>query len=122
VELYHHLIRGIHWSCIHLMYLVNTRLDIFFDVNTLSQFQVVPRHDHWIDAKHVLRYIHGMLDYGLRYTSSSDIQLHGFIDSNWAGSAKDIRGTSGMCFSLGSAMISWANKKHNFVALKTVDE
>jgi hypothetical protein len=58
-----------------LMYLVNTRPDILFAVNTLSQFQVEPRHKHWIVAKHVLRYICGTINYGLRYTASSDIQL-----------------------------------------------
>jgi hypothetical protein len=54
-----------------LIYLVNTRLDICFVVNTLSQFQVEPKHEHWIVAKHILRYICGTLNYGLRYTSSS---------------------------------------------------
>jgi hypothetical protein len=67
-----------------LMYLVNTQLDIFFVVNTLSQFQVEPRHEHWIAAKHVLRYIRGTINYGLRYTASNNIQLHGFTDSDWA--------------------------------------
>jgi hypothetical protein len=65
-----------------LMYLVNTRPYIFFAVNNLSQFQVEPRHEHWIATKNVLRYIRGMLNYGLRYTASSDIHLHGFIDSD----------------------------------------
>jgi hypothetical protein len=65
-----------------LMYLVNTQLDIFFVVNTLNQFQMEPRHEHWIVSNHVLRYIHGTRNYGLRYTASSDIQLHGFIDSD----------------------------------------
>jgi hypothetical protein len=59
-----------------LMYLVNTRPNIYFSVNTLSQFQVEPRHENWIAAKHVLRYIRGTINYGLRYTASSDIQLH----------------------------------------------
>jgi hypothetical protein len=49
---------------------------------------VEPRQEHQIAAKHVLRYIHGTINYGLRYTASSDIKLHGFIDSDWAGSAK----------------------------------
>ena len=97
-----------------LMYLVNTLPYIFFVVNTLSQFQVEPRHEHWIAAKHVLRYIHGTLNYGLRYTTSIDIQLHGFIDSDWAGSAEDGRSTSGMCFRLGSAMISWGSRNFFF--------
>jgi hypothetical protein len=101
-----------------LMYLVNTRPDIFFVVNTLSQFHVEPRHEHWIAAKHVLRYIRGTLNYGLRYTSSTDIQLHGFTNSDWAGSAED-RSTSGMCFSMGSVMISC--RKQKFVALSTAE-
>jgi hypothetical protein len=36
-----------------LMYLVNTRPDICFAVNTLSQFMVEPRQGHWVVAKHV---------------------------------------------------------------------
>jgi hypothetical protein len=105
-----------------LMYLVTTRPYIFFDVKTLSQFQVEPTHEHWIAAKHVLRYIHGTLNYGLRYTTSNDIQLHGFTNLDWAGSAEDRRSTSGMCFILGSAMISWGSRKQKFVALSTAEE
>jgi hypothetical protein len=104
-----------------LMYLVNTRPDICFAVNTLSQFQVEPRQEHWIAAKHVLRYIRGTINYGLRYTASSDIQLHGFTDSDWAGSAEDRKSTSGMCFSLGSAMISWSSRKQKSVTLSTAE-
>jgi hypothetical protein len=104
-----------------LMYLVNTRPDICFAVNTLSQFQVEPRHEHWIAAKHVLRYIRGTINYGLRYTASSDVQLHGFTDLDWAGSAKDRKSTSGMCFSLGSTMISWGSRKQKSVALITTE-
>jgi hypothetical protein len=65
-----------------LMYLINTWPDICFVVNTLSQFQVEPRHEHWIVAKHILRYLRGMLNYGLRYASHSDIQLHEFTNSD----------------------------------------
>jgi hypothetical protein len=104
-----------------LMYMVNTRPDICFVVNTLSQFQVEPRHEHWIAAKHVLRYIRGTINYGLRYTASSDIQLHGFTDSDWVGSAEDRKSTSGMCFSLGSAMISWGSRKQKSVTLNAVE-
>jgi hypothetical protein len=90
-------------------------------VNTLSQFQVEPRHEHWIAAKHVLRYIGGTINYGLRYTASNNIQLHGFIDSDWAGSAEDRKSTSGMCFSLVSTMISWGSRKQNSVTLSIAE-
>jgi hypothetical protein len=104
------------------MYLVNTRLEICFVVNKLSQFQVEPRHEHWIDSNHVLRYIHGTIKYGLRYTTSSNIQLHGLIDSYWPGSVEDRKSTSGMCFSLGSTMISWGSRKKKSVTLSTIEE
>jgi hypothetical protein len=82
---------------------------------------VEPRHENWIAANHVLRYIHGIINYGLRYTASSNIQLHGFTDSDWAGSAEDRKSTSGMCFSLGSAMISWGSRKQKSAALSTAE-
>ena len=37
-----------------LMYLMNTRLDICFAVNTLSQFLTDLKHVHLIAVKHVL--------------------------------------------------------------------
>jgi predicted membrane channel-forming protein YqfA (hemolysin III family) len=65
-----------------LMYLVNTRPNICFVVNMLSQFQVEPRQEIWVVAKHILRYLCGMIMYGLRYTSNSEVTLHGFTDSD----------------------------------------
>jgi hypothetical protein len=82
---------------------------------------VEPRQEHWITAKHVLRYIRGTINYGLRYTASSDIKLHGFTDSDWVGSTEDKNNTSGMCFSLGSAMISWGSRKQKSVALNIAE-
>jgi hypothetical protein len=104
-----------------LMYLVNTRSDIFFFVNTLSQFQVEPRHENWIVAKNILRYLRGTLNYGLIYASNSDVQLHGFTDLDWEGSAYDKKSTPSICFGLGSTMMSWDSRKKNFVALNTAE-
>jgi hypothetical protein len=73
-----------------LMYLMNTRPDICFSVNTLSQYLVEPRRVHLVAAKHVMRYFKGMLDYGLCYTGDDDFRLYGYIDLDWDGSASDI--------------------------------
>jgi hypothetical protein len=53
---------------------------------------------------------------------SYDIQRHGFIDSNWAGSADDRRSATWICFSLSFAIMSWASRKQKFVALNTTKE
>jgi hypothetical protein len=104
-----------------LMYLVNTRPDICFAVNTLSQYMVEPRHVHLVAAKHVLRYLHGTVGYGLRYVSDGEVKLQGYTDSDWARSAVDRKSTSGCCFSLGSGMISWFSRKQLSVALSTIE-
>ena len=78
-----------------LMYLTNTRPDICFVVNTLSQYMVNPKHIHQVGEKHVMRYLKGTLDYGLRDASNDEIILHGFIDSDWEGSVEDRKSTLG---------------------------
>jgi hypothetical protein len=50
-----------------LMYLVNTRPDICYAVNQLSQAMVEPIKLFWKAGKHVLRYMKGTSKYGLWY-------------------------------------------------------
>ena len=104
------------------MYLTNTRPDICFTVNHLSQFLTDPRHVHLSSTKHILRYLRGTIDYGLKYEANQKIKLEGYVNSNWAGSAIDRKSTSGCCFSIGSGVISWFSRKQSYVALSTVEE
>ena len=89
-----------------LMYLTNTRPDIFFAVNTLSHFLTDPRHVHLIATKHILRYLRGIVDYGLKYEENQKINLEGYVDSYWVGSAINRKSTSRCCFNMGSGVIS----------------
>ena len=72
-----------------LMYLVNTRLDTSFAVNSLIQFMVDPRRVHWTTVKHILRYIRGTLEYGVVYERLESVQLAGFTDADWEGCVED---------------------------------
>ena len=65
-----------------LMYLVNTRLDIYYAVNTLSQFMVEPKRAHWAAAKHVLRYLRRIVKLGLTYIRRNDARFSGFTDAD----------------------------------------
>eukprot|EP00253_Pinus_taeda_P023271 PITA_23271 len=87
----------------------------------VCQFQIEPRHDHWIDAKHILRYLQGTIHYCLKYEKGRSVNLEGFTDSDWRGSEKDGRSTTGGCFNLGSSMVSWMSKKQETVALSSAE-
>jgi hypothetical protein len=104
-----------------LMYLTNTSSNIYFSINTLSQFLVEPRHVHLVAAKHVMRYLKGTLYCGLSYDGDHDFTLSVYTNSDWAGSVSDRKNTSMCCFSLGSAMISWQSRKQSNIALNTAE-
>ena len=90
-------------------------------MNTLSKFLIDLRHVHLVAAKHVLRYLKGIVDYGLRYDTNQKVNLQGYVDLNWAGSALDRKSTLGCCFSMGSGVISWFSRKQLCMALSTAE-
>jgi hypothetical protein len=63
-----------------LMYLVNTKLDICFVMNTLSQFMMEMRQEHWVASKQVLRYLRGTVEYGLRYLGDGEVKLQWYTN------------------------------------------
>ena len=87
-----------------LMYLTSTRPDICFVI-------------HLMFAKHAVRYLKGTVDYGIKYEANQKINLEGYVDSYWAGSAIDRKRTLGCCFTMGSGEISWFSRKQSYVAL-----
>lgn len=103
-----------------LMYLVNTRPNICYAVSALSQFMCEPKQIHLVVAKHILRYLRGIVGYGLRYASDMNLKLHGYNDSDWARCVIDWNSTSG-CFNLGSTMISWCSREQSLVALSSIE-
>ena len=105
-----------------LMYLVNSRPYLCFVVNTLSQFMVEPRIVYWVAAKHVLRYLVGIVDYGLDYRRSDAVRLIGFTDLDQVGSVAYQKSTSECCFSFCSAAVSWFSQKQKSVALSSGED
>jgi hypothetical protein len=94
-----------------LMYLVNTRLSIFYAVNQLIQAMVKPTKLFWKAGKHVLRYLRGTSEYVLWYIKMDEVKLHGFTDADWAGNPTNRKSTSRGIFSIGSTVVSWYNRK-----------
>eukprot|EP00253_Pinus_taeda_P007845 PITA_07845 len=104
-----------------LMYLVNTRPDLCFAVNQLSQAMVQPAKLFWKAAKHVLRYLRGTTQYGLWYKWTKGVNLQGFTYVVWVGSPSNRKSTFGGIFNLGSAAVSWYSRKQRSVALRAAE-
>ncbi|KAF5759181.1 putative RNA-directed DNA polymerase [Helianthus annuus] len=104
-----------------LMYLTNTRPDIMFAVNKVSQFMQRPKRSHWEASKRILRYIKGTINHGILYSKGSKGKLVGYSDSDYAGSVDDSKSTSGYVFNLGSGAIAWQSRKQKVVALSSTE-
>ena len=104
------------------MYLMITRPNLCFAVNTLSQFLTDLRHVHLIAAKHILKYLKGTVDYGLKYEANQNINLEGYEDSYWEGSAIDRKRTLRCYFNMRSSVIPWFRRKEYCMALSTAEE
>ena len=104
-----------------LNYLTTTRPNISYSVSVLSQFMEKPHESHWNAAKAVLGYLKGTLDYGIKYTDASDVELTGYSDSDWAGNLDDRRSTTRYAFSIGSEVVSWSSKKQPTVSLSSTE-
>jgi hypothetical protein len=101
-----------------------TRPDICWVVTKLSQYLAKPCKDHWIAAKHVLRYLKGTLDYELCFERCGDgLALIGYSDADWASSTEDRRSTTGYYFSLSEKgpPISWKSRRQPTVALSSCE-
>ncbi|MCO5588722.1 hypothetical protein L7F22_042681 [Adiantum nelumboides] len=70
-------------------------------------------------VRRILKYVRATLDYALFYNASKQVHIHGYIDSDWAGSSSDCRSPSGYMFSFGSAIVTWSSKKQPTVALSS---
>eukprot|EP00253_Pinus_taeda_P002699 PITA_02699 len=73
-----------------LMYgMVCTKQDVAHAVGVLSRFMSKPRKEPWTTVKRVFRYMHGTSYYGLSYQGRPGLDrvldIHGFVDTDWAG-------------------------------------
>jgi hypothetical protein len=99
-----------------LLYLTATRLDIQFSVCLCARFQASPRTSHRQAVKRIFRYLRHTPDFGLWYSASSSLALHGFSDADFAGCRLDRKSTSRTCQFLGSSLVSWSYRKQSSVA------
>jgi hypothetical protein len=104
-----------------LIYLTVSRPNITYSVHILSRFMHQPRKDHWEAALRVVRYLKSAPGQGLFFSSTSDLRLRAYSDSDWTGCPLTRRSTTGYCVFLGPSLISWRSKRHKIVSLSSAE-
>ena len=107
-----------------LIYLMTyARPDLSYAVSKLSQYLSEPYQQHWVAAKHILKYLRGTSHYELRYLKSEELGILAYSNADWVSDQSDLCSTTGFCFYLNkeSSPISWKSKKEPPVALSTCE-
>jgi len=76
------------------------------------------RKEHWRVVKWIMRYLKGSSDMTLCY-GGMNVQLLGYVDSDFTSDVDSRRSTTGSIFTLGSGVISWVLRLQKIVALST---
>ena len=87
-----------------------TRPDVAFAVQHLSQFNNNPGNAHWTAVQRAIWYLYATRNRTL-VLGGLEINLMGWVDSDWGACTDTRQSISGYAFSLGSGLISWSSKK-----------
>jgi hypothetical protein len=93
--LYHQLVCSI-------LYLTHTHPDLSFVVGLVARYMQTPHEIHWKESKRILRYVHGIVQFKIHYSSGGTPLLVGFTDLDWANDPDDWKSTIGYASNLGS--------------------
>jgi len=99
-----------------LIYLTNTRPDITFSVQQLSQFLDKPTIAHYNATIRILKYIKGASSLGLFFSSSSSAHLKAFCDSDWDTCSDSRQSVTSFSVYHGNFLISSKSKKQGTIS------
>ncbi|KAG8484947.1 hypothetical protein CXB51_021827 [Gossypium anomalum] len=104
-----------------LLYLTNTRQDISYVVQHLSQFMQKPKKSHYEAAFRIVRYIKKSLGQGIFLAAENKAQLIAYCDFDWVTCPMTRRSITGFCIKLGNSLISWKSKKQSIVSRSSAE-
>ena len=105
-----------------LNFLTNTRPDLAYSVQTLSQFMHHPTISHHQALQHTLHYVHSTAGQGIMLKAGTQLTLHAYSDSDWGACLQTRRSVTGYLLLLGSSPISWKSKKQSTVSKSSSEQ
>jgi hypothetical protein len=68
-----------------LLYLTQSRLDISYEIGSVSRYVQEPHGPHWKEAKRILIYVKGTTSFGIHYAERFSLDLIGYTYLYWEG-------------------------------------
>ncbi|CAA7057774.1 unnamed protein product [Microthlaspi erraticum] len=96
-----------------LIYLLNTRPELFYSVHLRSQFMQAPTLAHWEAALRVVRYLKGSPGQGIFLHSDPDLTLTVYCDADYDSCPLTRRSLSAFVIMLGGSPVAWKTKKQS---------
>ncbi|GKB59914.1 hypothetical protein Tco_0916100 [Tanacetum coccineum] len=100
--------------------MICTRPDIAHVVGVVSRYMAEPGREHWEAVKRILRYIKGTSDVALCF-GESDLNVKGYVDSDYAGDLDGSKSTTGYVFTLSGEIVSWVSKLQSIVVMSITE-
>jgi len=79
------------------------------------------RQGDWNTRKRVMKYLKQTISFKLMISADHDLDLVGYVDSDWGGDIRDRKSTSGFFYQLGQSPISRSSKKQVSVVLSSTE-
>jgi len=99
-----------------LIYLTNTRHNITYVFNHLSQYVFAPTKNCHQTTFRILRYLKGTVGLGILLDEKSGIHFIAYSDSDWAGYTNKHKSVTGYLVYLGNTIITWKSKKQTTIS------
>ncbi|XP_019259751.1 PREDICTED: uncharacterized protein LOC109237816 [Nicotiana attenuata] len=104
-----------------LNFLTNTRLDIAYSVQHLSQFMQEPIEPYLKATFHLLRYLRNDPTLRIFMSKDSDCTVKAYCDSDWAACPDSRRSITGYLVLQGNSPISGKSKKQETISLSSAE-
>jgi Reverse transcriptase (RNA-dependent DNA polymerase) len=104
-----------------LFALKKTYPELANSVRMCAQHMDRPGNDHWRAIARIVGYLKHKANHGMIFRKPTDLDVIGFVNSNYASNKEDRKSISGYTVLVGGCLVSWASKGQPSVTLSSTE-